>query len=223
MTSETVRNFVVPNEGIKELADADVVARVLAGDTPLYELVMRRHNRVLFRLARSIVSDDDEARDVVQAAYVQSYCHLDQFRGPSARAWLARITINEACSRVRRARPMADAEQVLALPGLDAAEPENAAMGRELLGIMQAAIDRLPAAFRSVFVLRAVEQLSVAETAELLDLKQATVKTRFLRARRLLQAALQRTLDEAAPGTFPFEGARCDAIVARVLAQIGIG
>jgi RNA polymerase sigma-70 factor, ECF subfamily len=203
------------------LTDAEVVARVVGGETALFELVMRRYNRTLFRLARSVVRDDDEARDVVQAAYVSAYYHLSQFRGPDGfRAWLARITINEAYARVRRAAPVVDPDQVLTLPDWEAAEPENAVIGNDLLRIVQAAIDRLPEEFRSVFMLRGVEQLSIAETAALLELKPATVKTRFHRARRLLQEMLNRKLDNAARDAFRFDGPRCDAVVAAVLERI---
>jgi len=205
------------------IADADVVARVLAGDTALFELLMRRYNRLLFRLARGIVRDDDEARDVVQAAYVRAYYHLDQFRGPAGfKAWLARIAVNEALGRVRRAPESVDAEEkhVLGLPDLATIEPENAASSRDLLRILQAAIDRLPEEFRQVFMLRGVEQLSIAETAELLEIKPATVKTRFHRARRMLQELLHRKLDDIARDTFPLGGQSCDAIVGTVLARI---
>src|SRR5262245_12132713 len=204
------------------LTDAGIVGRVLAGDAPLYELVMRRYNRLLFRLARGIVRDDDEARDVVQAAYVRAYYHLDQFRGPAGfKAWLARIAVNEALGRVRRAPAIVEAEQhVIALPDLVAKEPESAASGRDLLRILEGAIGRLPEEFRQVFILRGVEQLSIAETAELLDIKPATVKTRFHRARRLLQEQLHRKLDDIVRDTYAFGGQRCDAIVGTVLARI---
>ncbi len=204
------------------ISDLEVVDRVLAGDTALFELIMRRYNRLLFRLARGIVRDDDEAQDVVQATYVRAYYSLRQFRGPHGfRSWLARIAINEATARIRRAPTLIDEERVVALPDRDTAEPENAAIGCELLGVLQHAIDRLPDEFRSVFMLRGVEQLSIAETADLLDLKPATVKTRFHRARRLLQAALHRKLDDSARKTYRFAGDRCDEIVAAVLTQIG--
>jgi RNA polymerase sigma-70 factor (ECF subfamily) len=184
---------------------------------------MRRYNRLLFRLARGIVRDDDEARDVVQAAYVRAYYHLDQFRGPAGfKAWLARIAVNEALARVRRTPESVDAEHqhVLALPDLATIGPENAASSRDLLRILQAAIDRLPEEFRQVFMLRGVEQLSIAETAELLEIKPATVKTRFHRARRMLQELLHRKLDDVARDTFPLGGKSCDAIVGAVLARI---
>ena len=204
------------------LSDLEVIARVLAGELPLYELVMRRYNRLLFRLARGVVRDDDEARDVVQAAYVRAYYHLEQFRGPDGfKAWLARIAVNEALGRVRRA-PSVSAVEQHGIALLDRVEigPEHAASGRDLLRILQAAIDRLPEEFRQVFMLRGVEQLSIAETAELLDIKQATVKTRFHRARRMLQEMLHRKLDDVVRDTFPLGGQRCDAIVGAVLTRI---
>jgi RNA polymerase sigma-70 factor (ECF subfamily) len=204
------------------IPDADVVARVLTGDSPLFELLMRRYNRLLFRLARGIVRDDDEARDVVQAAYVSAYYHLDQFRGPAGfKAWLARIAINEALGRMRHAPATVEAEHhIPMLPALAEGGPEHAASSRDLLRVLQMAIDRLPEEFRQVFMLRGVEQLSIAETAELLDIKPATVKTRFHRARRMLQELLQRKLDDVVRDTFPLGGQRCDAIVGTVLARI---
>jgi RNA polymerase sigma-70 factor, ECF subfamily len=212
----------IPGTADAVIADAAIVTRVLSGDSALFELLMRRYNRLLFRLARGIVREDDEARDVVQAAYVRAYYHLDQFRGPDGfKAWIARIAINEALGRVRRAPEIVDAEQhVLALPDLVEIEPENAASGRDALRILQDAIDRLPEEFRQVFMLRGVEQLSIAETAELLDIKAATVKTRFHRARRMLQDLLQRKLDHVVRDTFPLGGQRCDGIVAAVLERI---
>lgn len=204
------------------MTDADVVARVLTGDSALYELLMRRYNRLLFRLARGIVRDDDEARDVVQAAYVSAYYHLYQFRGPAGfKAWLARIAVNEALGRTRRAPALAEADDgVLALPDLLDVGPESAASSRDLLRLLQEAIDRLPEEFRQVFMLRGVEQLSIAETAEVLEIKPATVKTRFHRARRLLRELLHHKVDRVVRDTFPLGGQRCDAIVGAVLARI---
>ena len=214
----------IPEPAIPDavMPDAAIVARVLSGDSALFELVMRRYNRLLFRLARGILRDDDEARDVVQAAYVRAYYHLEQFRGPDGfKGWLARIAVNEALARARRAPTIVDAEQhAVALPDLHEAGPENAASSRDLLRILQAAIDRLPEEFRQVFMLRGVEQLSVAETAEMLGIKPATVKTRYHRARHMLQELLHRKLDDVVRDTFPLGGQRCDAIVATVLGRI---
>jgi RNA polymerase sigma-70 factor (ECF subfamily) len=206
------------------LSDNEIVERILAGEQPLYELLIRRYNRLLFRLARSILREDDEARDVVQATHVLAYYHLGQFRGPTGfGSWLARIAINEASARARRlstGRDCIDDDVLLQLPEIATAEPENIAIGGETLRVVEAAIDRLPEEFRTVFMLRGVEQLSIAETAMVLDIKPATVKTRFHRARRLLQAALQRSADEVASGSFGFAGPHCDRIVAAVFAAL---
>jgi RNA polymerase sigma-70 factor (ECF subfamily) len=209
---------VIPDAAIP---DATIVERVLTGDSALFELLMRRYNRLLYRLARGILRDDDEARDVVQAAYIRAYYHLEQFRGPAGfKGWLARIAVNEALGRARRASSIAEADRhMLSHPDFGA-EPESAASSRDLLRILQAAIDRLPQDFRQVFMLRGVEQLSIAETAELLEIKPATVKTRFHRARQMLQELLHRKLDDVARDTFPLGGQRCDAIVGTVLARI---
>ena len=209
-------------DGADAIPDAAIIDRVLAGDAALFELIMRRYNRLLFRLARSILREDEEARDAVQAAYVRAYYHLNQFRGPTGfKSWLARIVVNEANARLRRS-PMlvTHDEQILTLPDWNADGPEGAAITGDLLEVLQTAIDRLPEEFRSVFMLRGVEQLSIAETAEMLDIKAATVKTRFHRARRLLQESLHRKLDDIARETFRFAGNRCDRIVSGVLGTI---
>ncbi len=204
------------------LSDLEIVSRVLGGEVALYELVMRRHNRLLFRLARGIVRDDDEARDVVQETYLRAYRKLAQFRGPGGfKSWLAQITVNEARARTRKPMVLVDDEDAIVdLRALQSDEPEFDAMSCESQRIIERAIDDLPDDFRVVFVLRGVEQLSIAESAELLGIKEATVKTRFHRARTLLRQALDRRLDELAPGSFHFDGKRCDAIVAGVLAKL---
>jgi RNA polymerase sigma-70 factor, ECF subfamily len=215
---EQSRTAAAPNS----LSDLEVISRVLAGEVALYELVMRRHNRLLFRLARGVVRDDEEARDVVQEAYLRAYRKLGQFRGPGGfKSWLAQIALNEARARVRKPLVLVDDEDaIIDLHALQSDEPEFDAMSCESQRIIERAIDDLPDDFRVVFVLRGVEQLSIAESAELLGIKEATVKTRFHRARTLLRQALNRRLDELAPGSFDFDGKHCDAIVAGVLAKL---
>ena len=175
------------------LSDAAIVGRVRAGDTALFELLMRRYNRLLFRLARGIVRDDDEARDVVQAAYVRASYHLEQFRGPDGfKGWIARIAVNEALGRVRRAPSIVDAEQhALALTELADAEPENAASSRDLSRILQAAIDRLPDKLRIVLVLSAIEGHDTREVSALLTIPEGTVRSRLFLARKALAERLQ--------------------------------
>ena len=205
-----------------KLPDTQIVELVLSGNDAAYEAIMRRYNRFLYRIARGILGSDEDARDVVQECYIRAYFALHQFRGPAGfPSWLARIAVNEATSRARRKEiPVSDragAEREQADKGQ---RPEEAAMTRDSLRFIETAIADLPADFRLVFMLRGVEQLSVRETAEFLDINPATVKTRYHRARQILQKLLERRLEDIAPATFEFAGAHCDGIVAGVLDAI---
>ena len=222
-----------PDAGAPALPDGDLVERVRAGDAAAFELIMRRHNRRLFRLARSVLRNGTEAEDVVQATYVRAYASLHEFVGPHGfPAWLGRIALNEALGRVRGwGRVVALDDYVSAGEG-DAAvrridtmstqhpDPERLAGNAELRRLLEVAIDALPDEFRTVFVLRAVEGLSIAETAEALSLRPETVKTRFHRARRRLQEMLGARFEALMPAAFEFGGERCDRIVATVLARL---
>jgi RNA polymerase sigma-70 factor (ECF subfamily) len=177
------------------LTDEEIIARVSAGDAASFELVMRRYDRRLFRAVRAILKDDAESEDAVQEAYVLAYEHLADFAGRARfSTWLVRIAVYEAFGRLRRRRraDACDAESLedvsLAAPSAD---PEKHASDRELRKVLERAIDALPESFRSVFVLRAVEQLSIAETSEVLDIPEDTVKTRLYRARGLLRSRLK--------------------------------
>lgn len=210
--------------------DLSLAKRVGAGDVQAFEQIMRRHNRMLYRTARSILRDDSEAEDCLQSAYLLAYRSMAGFAGRSKLStWLARIVINEALGRKRRsarqgvviAFDAATDDQVHSTIDTDAPDPEGEAMRREFSTLIERRIDALPEAFRSVFVLRAIEELSVEETAELLDLPAATVRTRFFRARALLRESLARDVDSAVDQAFAFAGARCDRIVAAVLERLG--
>jgi len=207
----------------------NVVERAARGEHQAFAELMRRHNQRLFRTARAILRDDAEAEDALQEAYVQAYRALPGFRGEAQLStWLVRIVANEALGRLRKRRRGA---QVIVL-GADAesaeepmdpdnaAQPERAAERAQSRRLIEARIDALPEAFRAVFVLRAVEELSVEETAAALGIPAATVRTRYFRARALLREALAREMDLALEDAFAFAGARCDRIVARVLARL---
>ena len=214
--------------------DEDIVRQVLDGNTGMFELLMRRYNERVYRVARAIVRNEQEAEDVMQQAYVNAYTHLGQFNG-SARfsTWLTRIAVNEALGRLRRVRPAGrdisfdDPERKenvelmanLTTPGPD---PEQSAARDELRRLMEQAIDALPETYRTVFVLRGMEEMSVAETAGCLELEPATVKTRYHRARRILQQHLAGLLQAASAEAFPFAGERCDRIVAGVFRRLGV-
>lgn len=210
--------------------DAEIVARILAGELQLFELLMRRHNQRLFRAARAIVKSDDEAEDVMQEAYVRAYRHLSQFAGRAKLStWLTRIAVHEALARVQKQRRQADLRSSAlgraSTPeesemSCDQASPEDDAVSHELGAILEPMVDALPDAFRVVFTLRAVEGLSVEETAECLELVPETVRTRFFRARQLLRRALLARGDIAEKGIYEFHRERCDRVVARVLGRV---
>ena len=195
---------------------------------------MRRHNRRLFRLARSVLRNAAEAEDVVQETYVRAFARLDEFRGPDGfPAWLARIAYNEALGRMRGAERVVSLHDYLSDGDGDGdarrietmtsphPDPERQTGYGELRRMLEDAIDALPDDFRAVFVLRAVEGMSIAETAAALAIPPETVKTRLHRARHRLQEALGARFEALMPAAFEFGGARCDRIVAAVLARIG--
>lgn len=210
-----------------ELKDEEVVSRVLAGEIALYEILMRRYNQRLYRLSRAILRDDDEAEDVMQDAYVRAYEHLDQFAGKAAfSTWLSRIAIHEALARKRRrgrieeldALPMnGDAMSILksSAPGPEAGTAQ--AQARELL---EAAIDHLPEAYRTVVILREVEEMSVAETASSLGVSDAVVKTRLHRAHAMLRKELYSLAKGRVTDLYQFHAVRCDRVVQAVFRRI---
>ena len=210
-----------------EPTDEDVVQLVLAGNTALFELLMRRHNERLYRAARAITRDDREAEDVMQQAYVNAYANLRQFNGQSRFAtWLTRIAINEALARVRRSGKYEPFDEGFPntetlMPWNPAPNPERQAFTGELRELLEWAIDGLPDGAREVFVLREVEGLSTAETAASLDVSEDVIKTRLSRARAALRRSLLERTGATAPEAFRFYRPRCDRVVSQVLARIG--
>ena len=209
--------------------EAQLLAMARAGDAGALERIMRKHNRVLFRTARAILRDDAEAEDVVQETYLRAFPALDSFRGDaSLSTWLTRIAANEALmrrrSKMREARVVVldeDAREDWMENAADpAAGPEEAAIGGQSRRMLERRIDALPDLYREVFMLRAVEELSVEETSAVLGLPEATVRTRFFRARAMLRGAIEREIDQGTAEAFSFDGARCDRIVATVLARL---
>jgi RNA polymerase sigma-70 factor (ECF subfamily) len=209
------------------LTDDELVARVQAGETAVFEILMRRHNQTLFRATRAILRSDDEAEDVMQHAYLRALEHLGEYEGRARfSTWLTRIAVYEALGRLRRQRRLEqlsdhdiDTEDSMAVKP---PTPEQRASDAELRTITEAAIDALPQDFRVVFVLRAVEQMSVAEVSECLEIPQETVKTRFFRARQRLRLSLIEQLDSAAQSAYEFHLLRCDRVVTRVFETLGL-
>lgn len=207
-------------------SDEEVVGRVLAGEPALFEILMRRHNQRIYRIVRSILDDDGEAEDVMQDAYVRAYQHLTQFEGRSTFVtWLTRIAMHEAFARAKRLKRQTslDADEVQAdmkstLASND--NPEESAAKKELQSALESAILSLPPKYRTVIMVRDVEELSTAEAASALELSEEAVKVRLHRARALVKRALYRQSGICARELFAFPATRCDRVVAAVLARI---
>ena len=217
----------------KDLTDAEIARRIALGDQEALELLMRRYNQTLYRTARSILRDDAEAEDAVQEAYILAYRAIGGFRGEAKLStWLIRIVVNEAIARSRKRSRRADIIELSGArdPDTDSSEenmkeatteqPEHAASRAQTRRLLEGKIDALPEVFRTVFVLRALEELTVEETAASLGIPETTVRTRYFRAKALLREALAREIDFAYGDAFAFAGGRCDRIVAGVLARV---
>lgn len=220
-----------PPDAATQASDAELAGRAARGEAGAFAAIMRRHNRLVFRAVRSILRSDAEAEDAVQEAYLKAWRGLDSFRAEARLStWLVRIAINEALQRIRRRGAVvipldASADAGAAAPQETLADdadlrPDGMVGRAQMRRLMEAHIDALPEVFRTVFMLRAVEELSVEEVAEALHVPPATVRTRFFRARGLLRESLSRELDFATEDAFSFEGGRCDRIVAGVLAEL---
>ena len=150
-----------------EVPDEEIVYRVRGGEVALYEILMRRYNQRLYRVARSILRNDTEAEDVMQDAYVRAYTHLNQFAGEAQfSTWLTKIAVYEALARLRahgRTENLDLVEktktQVMSNISNMTRDPETQAYDEELRMVMEHAISELPATYRSVFVLRAVQSM----------------------------------------------------------------
>jgi RNA polymerase sigma-70 factor (ECF subfamily) len=203
--------------------DEELVRRVARGEIALFEVLLRRHDQRVYRTIRAILRDEDETEDAMQQAWLAAYLHLGDFEGTAPFAtWLVRIAANEALQRLRRrgrvvAVPAA-AEEERMDPHAD--DPEERAAAREAARLVERAVDRLPAHYRVVFVLREVEGLSTADTAQALGIGEDAAKVRLHRARALLRRALEDVVDRGARDAFPFLAPRCNRMVAAVMAAI---
>jgi RNA polymerase sigma-70 factor (ECF subfamily) len=225
MTMMTQTSSAVALENSPD-SDAQIIQQVLAGNTALFELLMRRYNERIYRAARAIVRDEQEAEDIMQQAYVNAFTHLRQFNGSAQfSTWLTRIAINEALARLRRRGRYEAFDDDLSnvepfMSGNPVQNPERQAFVGELRGLLEWAIDTLPDGMREVFVLREVEGLSTAEVAESLGVSEDVVKTRLSRGRAALRRALLDRTGASAPEAFRFYRPRCDRVVQQVLARI---
>jgi RNA polymerase sigma-70 factor, ECF subfamily len=214
--------------GSSPLSDEEVVMKVREGDTALYEVLMRRYNQRLFRIARSILRDDHEAEDVIQDTYVRAYGALHQFAGRAKfSTWLTKIAIHEASSRLRKRKRIEDVpgDAHRKSPSMEDMkssdpDPEQETLRREAVSFLEQAVDRLPETYRPVFVFREIENMSTAETASCLELTEETVKVRLLRARQMLREELYARAGATSSQAFQFLGWRCDRVIHRVFDQL---
>jgi RNA polymerase sigma-70 factor (ECF subfamily) len=209
------------------LSDDEVIGRVKAGETALFEVIMRRYNQRLYRVTRSILGNDAEAEDVTQDAYVRSYMHLDQFDGRAKfSTWLTKIAVHEAIARLRKQERVVEIDAEFgSMEGRMNLEskgpsPEQEVLTNTIRIVLESAVERLPQSYRSVFMMREIEQMSTAETAESLDISEESVKVRLHRARALLRKDIYVQTGAATAGAFQFLGARCDRMVSSVLGKI---
>ena len=213
--------------------DSELVRRAMARDEAAVRAIMQANNRRLYRLARGILRNDGEAEDVVQETYFRAFTHLESFRGDSSLAtWLSRIAMNEALGRLRLQRPNVDIDrlapgaleaQIIQFPLSAAVEdPEKSMAQREIQHVVEHAIDELPEAFRIVFITRVIEGMNVEETAEILDIKPETVKTRLHRARAMLRDNVEKKIGPVVMEAFPFAGRRCERLTEAVLKRLDL-
>jgi RNA polymerase sigma-70 factor, ECF subfamily len=213
--------------------DAELVRRARIRDEAAIRTIMQTNNRRLYRIARGILRNDGEAEDVVQETYVRAFTRLDSFRGDSSLAtWLSRIAMNEALGRLRRQRPSVDwttlepstlNAQIIQFPvSATSDDPEKSMAQREIQHVVEQAIDELPEAFRIVFITRVIEGMNVEETAEILDLKPETVKTRLHRARTMLRTSVEKKIGPVVMEAFPFAGKRCERLTNAVIGRLGL-
>ena len=205
----------------ERFTDAEVVRRVAQGDTALFEILLRRYNQRVYRAVRAVLRTDEEVEDVMQQAYLSAFAHLGQFAERAQfSTWLIRIAVNEALARLRK-RGRAEWGEIseMELPS-PAPDPEQQAQASQMREVMEHELASLPATYRTVLVLRDVEGLSTAETAECLDVSEDVVKTRLHRARGMVRDGIARRVGETLQAVYPFGNARCDRVTAAVMRSI---
>jgi RNA polymerase sigma-70 factor (ECF subfamily) len=214
-------------EKARAWTDQEIVERVKAGETALYEILMRRYNQRLYRVTLAIVRDGGEAEDVMQDAYVRAYAHLNQFEGRAPfSAWLTRIAVNEALARVRLRSHMEQLDETedgefCMKTASGALDPEQNASHSETAELLEAAVLGLPEQYRAVVMLRDVEELSTTETADVLEMSEENVKVRLHRGHAMMRSWLLERVGSSGMSAFPFMGERCDRVVQRVMERLG--
>ena len=225
--------MAVPKQEVAQLSDLELARRIGQRDAAAVRLMTERNNQRLFRAAWSILGNRADAEDAVQACYVRAFGAIESFAGRSSLStWLTRIVINEALGRERAARrrlARLDTESVVHLDeyreklmggSTELGGPDSTVAIKQIRALIEAAISTLPQDFRLVFIMREVEEMSIEEIADALQLMPATVKTRLFRARRRLREALAPDVQASLRGSFPFAGANCEAMSERTIEKL---
>jgi RNA polymerase sigma-70 factor (ECF subfamily) len=204
---------------ISQIPDEALIKTILDGDKKAFEHIIRKYNQRLFRTGMSILNNDADVEDAMQTAYINAYLHLDKFKNNSSFAtWLTRIMINQCLGQIRKTR-MLRTDIRSQDNSTTMVTPDSELNNKELSALLENAIEQLPEKYRLVFVLREVEDLSVKETAEVLDIAASNVKTRLNRAKTMLKDHLKGYMKEH---VYAFHLTRCDRIVANVLTELKI-
>lgn len=224
VSADPGRNFI-DHKQYADLSDEEVIQRVMDGKVRMFEVILRRYNQTLYRITRSYLSDEEQCREIVQRAYVRAYEHLDQFRGEAQfSTWLIRITINEALRYIKQENRFTDHEiqapdnRTVHESLIDQEDPEHSIAQSDLNRLLQKAIDALPSKYRSVFIMREIEQMNTGDTADSLNISRSNVKVRLHRAKNMLQDTLKGQVIEA--DILEFKGNQCDTMVATVMDTI---
>ncbi|HTM66959.1 MAG TPA: RNA polymerase sigma factor [Flavipsychrobacter sp.] len=210
----------------QELSDKEVVERILSGEKRLFELLIRKYNQRLYRIARSIVTEDSEIEDLMQCAYIRAYEHLGKFEWRSSfSTWLVRILVNECLSHLKKKHRVMvtdidDELSTSSYKNISSPTPVSVVLNKELAQALEEALLNIPEKYRTVFVMREIEDMSVAETVEALALSESNVKVRLNRAKSMLQEKLNSYYKNDL--VFHFYLTRCDRIVQNVFNSLGI-
>lgn len=208
-----------------EYSDKYIIARVIEGHTGLYEIIVRRYNQRLFRIIRSYLNDENDVKDVMQSAYLKAFENLEQFRAESRfSTWLIRIAINEALKKINEQGSISESKTVTIVGNgdqnnrIETSTPESEMIRDDINKHLEKAIDALPQKYRSVLIMREIEQMSTRETASALNISRVNVKVRLYRAKKMLRDNLEQMLDKM--DLYSFKGGDCDAMTRRVMKNV---
>lgn len=204
----------------EQISDEVLIRRILTGEKKLFELIIRRYNQRLFRIGMSILNNDPEAEDAMQNTYINAYEHLDKFEKRSSfGTWLTRIMLNECLAQRKKKQRFSVEKDKLFQNDISMTTPAHILANKELSTVLENAVALLPEKYRLIFMLREIEEMSVKETSEMLNIKEANVKVRLNRAKTMLRDNLNGYIKNH---VYSFHLSRCDRMVDKVLTHLEI-